>query len=161
MNFDYDRRKAAITLETGNMRTQLVFSYETDEIFYIESYANLTSLVDYPGQYDPTIVKECITFNLSDTKDFNQWFGADVMLVDGVRTVKPNSPYQIFHYKDSPSKFLGINYVRGYNNSDYPFPNSGIPCDTWFSCEYDLYEKTNYTVTNYITSKLYFESMAQ
>ena len=74
MNFDYDRRKAAITLETGNMRTQLVFSYETDEIFYIESYANLTSLVDYPGQYDPTIVKECIKFNLSDTKDFNQWF---------------------------------------------------------------------------------------
>lgn len=119
----------------------------------LTALANVTSDA-YPGQYDPSIVKGCTTYSLSETKDLNEYFGANVEIVDGVKTVKPNSVYQIFHYKDFPTGFLGREYVRGYNNSDFPYPNSGIPCDAWLSCEYNLDEKTNYTVTNYITSNL-------
>ena len=36
MSFDYDKRKAAINLQTLNMETLLVFDYDTNEIHLVE-----------------------------------------------------------------------------------------------------------------------------
>lgn len=52
MNFDYDRRKAAITLESRDTRTDLIFNYETDEIYLVECmFSSITKLITNSSFY--------------------------------------------------------------------------------------------------------------
>ncbi len=75
--------------------------------------ANLTSTENYPGQFDPSNVKECETYSLTETTFLNQFFGVvNETTVEGEWQLRPEAAYNIFHFGDFPKVFRNYKKSR-------------------------------------------------
>ena len=95
ISFDYNLRKAAISVTSANLETKLVFDYPTNEIHVIETYANYTQGPLQPG--DPNRFgspRLCKTLPLDKTNYLNYYFGYNFV---NATYMIPNEPLEILH----------------------------------------------------------------
>lgn len=95
VNFDFNRRKAAIVLQNENLETKLVFDYPTNEIHVVEKNANDTLGPLQPG--DPNrfrTPRTCKSVPLDSSDSPNYYFG--VNKVNSTYYI-PNEPLDLFH----------------------------------------------------------------